>query len=237
MATNHSKKRNYDLSRGSPGAKKADATQPRADLMEALSGFLGEAAHLVMRPADAVGEELARPHGWKSGLLNLVPSVVFASAVVALMVAIGPGLVGPGGEEVPGWMVWVINTVLVAVGYLALGLLTLGTLHLMARLAGGKGEVKGTWHLLTKMLVVFNPLWLVANVLSPVLPGLNAGLARYDAAQFVVDMGFLWVLAQMLPGMYGISKNKAVMVAVAFWVMAMLLWAWANSISPTAAGV
>jgi len=243
MKTNPSKKRTYDLTRSGTGAKSAAsgtaknmASSPAhsssgPDLMDNLSRFMQESVRLFLHPAEASVEELQRPYGWVSGLVNLVPSMIFASLMVGLLVIFSPASIL--SEPSPA-MVWAINSVLVVIGYLIMALLTLAALHLMARLAGGKGEVRALWHLLTKLLVVLNPLWLVAGILSAALPGVSVGAERYALAQWAVDLYFLWTVAQMLPQVYQLPKNKAILVAALFWLLSMAMWLVASRFAPAA---
>ena len=107
MKSKTSSKRNYDLSRTKPaagtegmaaGTGTANPTGrgmasglnghqgAQLDVGAGMSLYFKECLRLFLHPASASAEELQRPYGWISGLLNLVPSILFAIIMVGLLV-------------------------------------------------------------------------------------------------------------------------------------------------------
>ncbi len=219
MKTHAVRKRSYDHERTPPAAPAADTRTNTQKVM----GFFGEVLELSLHPAEAAAREVEDPcAGYKSGLLNLVPSFLMAFLFFGLLVLAAPPMV-LAGQAVPPWAAWLFGGVVMSLSYAFMALVVTITIYLMARLAGGSGKVGALWHLVTKLMVLLNLLWLLAGLLSPYLPGIKVGGTSYSVGQVAVDLYFVWALALMLPGVFGLSKYRAIAVSVLFWALSLAL--------------
>jgi hypothetical protein len=225
------RKRSYDHERTPPACAAADMRTRT----QKVTGFFQEVFGLALHPAEAAARELEDPCiGYRSGLFNLVPSFVMAFLFFGLLVLVAPPMV-LGGQAVPAWAAWLFGGVVMSLSYAFMALVVTITIYLMARLAGGGGKAGSLWHLVTKLMVLLNLLWLLAGLLSPYLPGIKVGGISYSVGQVAVDLYFVWALALMLPSVFGLSRYRALAISILFWALSLALSMLTSTMTPAAA--
>ncbi|MCL6089214.1 MAG: hypothetical protein M1530_03575 [Candidatus Marsarchaeota archaeon] len=231
MAAKSVRKRSYDHERTPPAAPAADARGHARKVTD----FFGQVLELALHPDTAAARELGEPTSYSGGLFNLIPSFVMAFLFFGLLVLAAPPIV-LAGQPAPSWAAWLFGGVVMSLSYVLMALIVTITVYLMARLAGGTGRMEALWHLVTKLMVLLNVLWLVAGLLSPYLPGIKVGGTSYSVGQMAVDLYFVWALALMLPCAFGLSKNRAFAVSILFWALSLALSVLTSGMTAAATG-
>ena len=209
-------------------APAAAAPAKKIDFMQEAKAMLESIKYMALHPAEASKMEMQRPEiGFKTAALWLVPSYVILILFVGMVILAAPTMTapGPGGEivEVPKMAAFLFYSAATCIGWTLMAILTMGILHILALPLGGKGEMKNLAHLLARLLLVRTPLELGFGILSLYLPSLMLGTMRYSLGGLLVDVYFVFALSQMLPIIYGVSKNKGILISILWWLIITLI--------------
>jgi len=202
-------------------AKMPTSLAKKPGLVQEAAAMLESCRYMALHPSDASKMEMERSDvGFKTGALWLIAAYIALLAVVAILVITSPtmSVTGENGQlmEVPKMVIFIVLGPLACLDRTLMLLLVLIFVHLAAGMFGGKGSLGRMFHLLARAMLFLMPLWLVTNIIDGYLPGLLVGATNYSLGHLSLDALLVIMIAAMAPVVYGISRQKAIIIGILY---------------------
>lgn len=200
----------------------------KPDLVERLRSFVSSIRLMALHPDRAAQIEMEREGiGFKSGARQMLPTFAVLLLFVGTLTLLAPPLREAAADgsiiEIPKPVAFVLVGALACLGWVLMAVIGMALVHLLAVLAGGHGEMKKLFHLITRFMVAMSVAWVLMSAVDMFLPAISVGENAYPIGRLLLDLYFVYAVAKMTPPVYGISARRGWLVGAGFWLASMLI--------------